>query len=313
MRVPPLPADQWDDAVDSALAVMLPEERRNPENAGNILATFVDHPDADQAFLRFNVHLLFGSTLPPRLRELAILRVAHRTDCDIRVGAPRRDGQAARPHRRGHRRRATRRRRPTSSTARCWPPSTNSTTSHELSDETWAALGEHLDERQRMDFVFTVGCYVHAGHGLEHFWRRARDQEEVNNVALFPKPAAGSWTENWPELGTAPVDYSDSIDPEHWKLEQQAIFKKTWLNVGRVERLPKKGSYFTREMPSVGPGHVGDHRQGQGRTSVRAFHNMCRHRGNKLVWSDYPGEEVSGTCRQFTCKYHAWRYASTAT
>ncbi len=41
---------------------------------------------------------------------------------------------------------------------------------------------------------------------------------------------------------------------------------------------------------------------------VRAFHNMCRHRGNKLVWNDFPGEEVSGTCRQFTCKYHGWRY-----
>ena len=73
-------------------------------------------------------------------------------------------------------------------------------------------------------------------------------------MAFFPKPAAGSWTENWPELGTAPVNYEDSIDPEHFKLEQEAIFKKTWLNVGRVERLPKKGSYFTREMPSVGPG-----------------------------------------------------------
>ena len=78
-----------------------------------------------------------------------------------------------------------------------------------------------------------------------------------------------------------------------------------------MEQLPKKGSYFTREMPSVGPGHVGDHRQGRKRRVdvVRAFHNLCRHRGNKLVWSDYPGEEVSGTCRQFTCKYHAWRYA----
>ena len=72
-------------------------------------------------------------------------------------------------------------------------------------------------------------------------------------MAHFPKPAAGSWTANWPELGTAPVNYEDSIDPEHFKLEQQAIFKKTWLNIGRVERLPKKGSYFTREMPSAGP------------------------------------------------------------
>jgi phenylpropionate dioxygenase-like ring-hydroxylating dioxygenase large terminal subunit len=41
---------------------------------------------------------------------------------------------------------------------------------------------------------------------------------------------------------------------------------------------------------------------------VRAFHNICRHRGNKLVWTDFPREETSGTCRQFTCKYHGWRY-----
>jgi phenylpropionate dioxygenase-like ring-hydroxylating dioxygenase large terminal subunit len=73
-------------------------------------------------------------------------------------------------------------------------------------------------------------------------------------VAFFPKPEEGSWTEHWPELGTAPVNYEDSIDPEQWKLEQQAIFRKCWLNVGRVERLSRKGSYFTREMPSAGAG-----------------------------------------------------------
>ena len=26
------------------------------------------------------------------------------------------------------------------------------------------------------------------------------------------------------------------------------------------------------------------------------------------MWNDYPREETSGTCRQFTCKYHGWRY-----
>ncbi len=127
-------------------------------------------------------------------------------------------------------------------------------------------------------------------------------------MAHFPKPAVGSWTENWPELGTAPVDYTDSIDPEQWKLEQQAIFRRLWLHVGRVERLPKAGSYFTREMPSVGAGtSIIVNRDKDG--TIRAFYNLCRHRGNKLVWNDYPGEEVSGTCRQFTCKYHGWRYA----
>src|SRR4029079_3680029 len=80
----------------------------------------------------------------------------------------------------------------------------------------------------------------------------------------------------------------------------------TWLNVGRVEQLPRAGSYFTRELDAARTSVV-IVRDTEG--EVRAFHNMCRHRGNKLVWSDYPGEEVSGTCRQFTCKYHAWRYS----
>ena len=124
----------------------------------------------------------------------------------------------------------------------------------------------------------------------------------------FTKPDAGSWTENYPELGTAPVDYTDSIDPAFFEAERDAIFKRTWLNVGRVERLPRTGSYFTKELPSAGKGMsviIVKTKDG----SVKAYHNVCRHRGNKLVWNDYPHEETSGTCRQFTCKYHAWRYS----
>ena len=119
-------------------------------------------------------------------------------------------------------------------------------------------------------------------------------------MAFFKKPDVGSWTENWPELGTAPVNYEDSIDPEQWKLEQQAIFRRCWLNVGRVERLPRKGSYFTKELDAARTSVlVVKDMQDQ----VRAFHNMCRHRGNKLVWDDYPREETSGVCRS-TC-HHA--------
>ncbi|HEX5095024.1 MAG TPA: aromatic ring-hydroxylating dioxygenase subunit alpha [Acidimicrobiia bacterium] len=124
----------------------------------------------------------------------------------------------------------------------------------------------------------------------------------------FTKPDEGSWTGHYPELGTAPVSYEDSISPEIYDLERDAIFGRTWLNVGRVEQLAKKGSYFTKQLDAA-------------RTSVivvrgmddeiRAFHNMCRHRGNKLVWTDFPLEEVSGTCRNFTCKYHGWRYDLT--
>jgi phenylpropionate dioxygenase-like ring-hydroxylating dioxygenase large terminal subunit len=124
-------------------------------------------------------------------------------------------------------------------------------------------------------------------------------------MARFPKPAEGSWTQHYPELGTAPVSYEDSISPEFYELEREAIFKKSWLNVGRVEQLPKKGSYFTKEI-QVARTSVIIVRDSD--DQIRAFHNICRHRGNKLVWQDFPNEETSGTTRQFTCKYHAWRY-----
>ncbi|WP_063058911.1 aromatic ring-hydroxylating oxygenase subunit alpha [Nocardia sienata] len=125
-------------------------------------------------------------------------------------------------------------------------------------------------------------------------------------MAHFNKPAAGSWTEHYPDLGTEPVDYSDSIDPQFYEDERNAIFKRTWLNVGRVERLPRKGSYFTKELSAAGTSLIivrGNDDQ------VHAYHNVCRHRGNKLVWDDFPNEETSGFCKQFTCKYHAWRYS----
>ncbi|WP_106400595.1 aromatic ring-hydroxylating oxygenase subunit alpha [Actinocorallia populi] len=124
-------------------------------------------------------------------------------------------------------------------------------------------------------------------------------------MARWPKPPEGSWTEHYPELGTAPISFEDSVSPEFYELEREAIFKRAWLNVGRVEQLPRKGSYFTKEIEVADTSLVIVHGlDGQ----IRAFHNMCRHRGNKLMWNDFPREETSGTCRQFTCKYHGWRY-----
>jgi Rieske 2Fe-2S family protein len=121
----------------------------------------------------------------------------------------------------------------------------------------------------------------------------------------FPKPPEGSWTEHYPELGTAPVSYEDSTSPEQYERERKAVFGRAWLNVGRVEQLPRVGSYFTRELAVANAAVIVVRgRDGE----VRAFHNICRHRGNKLVWHDFPREETQGVCRQFTCKYHGWRY-----
>jgi phenylpropionate dioxygenase-like ring-hydroxylating dioxygenase large terminal subunit len=124
-------------------------------------------------------------------------------------------------------------------------------------------------------------------------------------MARFPKPPEGSWTEHHPQLGTAPVSYEDSVSPEFYERERRSVFKRAWLNVGRVEQLPRAGSYFTKELAVVNTSLI----IVRGKDDViRAFHNVCRHRGNKLVWNDFPREETQGICRQFTCKYHGWRY-----
>jgi glycine betaine catabolism A len=125
-------------------------------------------------------------------------------------------------------------------------------------------------------------------------------------MALHPKPAEGSWTEHYPHVGTGVVSYEDCISPEFYEVEREAVFKRAWLNVGRVEDVPRNGSYFTKEL-EVANTSIVVVRGLDG--EVRAFHNICRHRGNKLVWTDYPRQETSGSCRAFACKYHGWRYA----
>ncbi|MBE1536776.1 aromatic ring-hydroxylating oxygenase subunit alpha [Actinomadura algeriensis] len=106
-------------------------------------------------------------------------------------------------------------------------------------------------------------------------------------------------------MGTGPVSYEDSVSPEFYELEREAIYKRAWLHVGRIEQLPRKGSFFTKDI-DVAKTSLIVTRGLDGR--VRAFHNVCRHRGNKLLWGETPRDEVKGTCREFMCKYHGWRY-----
>src|SRR5262245_59661063 len=102
-----------------------------------------------------------------------------------------------------------------------------------------------------------------------------------SSMGRFPRPAEGTWTEQHPELGTGPVSFEDSISPAFHELERKAVFERAWLNVGRIEQLPRNGSYFTKDLPGLRTSILVS-RDGEGR--VRAFHNVCRHRGNRLVW-----------------------------
>jgi 4-carboxymuconolactone decarboxylase len=158
VRVAPLPADMWDGDVDQALSGLMPPERRNPEATGNLVATLVRHPKLARGFLRFNFHLLYGSTLPARVRELAVLRVAHLSRCEYEwrhhVGMGRDAGLTDEDIAGVERGEAAGELDHAVLTA-------VDELHHDaaVSDRTWTTLSAHFDEHQLMDFVFTVGCY----------------------------------------------------------------------------------------------------------------------------------------------------------
>ena len=119
------------------------------------------------------------------------------------------------------------------------------------------------------------------------------------------RPASGHWTDAYPELGRGPVSFEDCVSEDFYEQEIEHVFKKTWLYVGRVEQLPQKGSHFTRELGFAQTSII----VVRGKDDVvRALHNICPHRGNKLVWRDDPFQEVQGQAPLFFCRFHGWRY-----
>jgi len=121
----------------------------------------------------------------------------------------------------------------------------------------------------------------------------------VTKAEVAAAPHGKKWHDLYPELGTGPVPIEPYISQEYFELERERIFRKVWLNVGREEEIPKPGDYLVKDLP-VGKTSLLVVRGKDGR--LRAFHNVCSHRSNKLVWSR------SGSCQNFSCKFHGWSY-----
>ncbi len=85
---------------------------------------------------------------------------------------------------------------------------------------------------------------------------------------------------------------------ELFELESLNIFKKNWQLVCHESDLPEIGDYITYDMLGERALLV----RGQDK-QIRAFHNLCRHRGSRLVVGG------RGNCRNvITCPFHAWVY-----
>ena len=103
-----------------------------------------------------------------------------------------------------------------------------------------------------------------------------------------------------PDMGSGPIPVEPYISPEYFKREQEKIFKRAWINVGRVSsHIPNPGDYMVRELEAIGASILLVH----GRDGVvRGFHNVCTHRGN-------PVAKDSGNVRTaFVCAFHGWAF-----
>ena len=95
---------------------------------------------------------------------------------------------------------------------------------------------------------------------------------------------------------TLPGRYYTS--PEIFAAESERVFAREWVCVGREEAVTEPGAYVLAEVAGESLLVVRD-RPG----TIRAFYNVCRHRGTRLC--EAPSGRFSQTIQ---CPYHAWTY-----
>src|SRR5436189_3229153 len=88
------------------------------------------------------------------------------------------------------------------------------------------------------------------------------------------------------------------VSPEIFAEELQKIFATNWVLVGHQSQLANPGDYFLAEVAGESLIVAKDQR-----STIRAFYNVCRHRGARLC------EEQKGHTAAIQCPYHAWTYA----
>ena len=111
------------------------------------------------------------------------------------------------------------------------------------------------------------------------------------------------WADRFPELGSGPLPAAPYTSSGQFSRECDRIFSCHWLFVCREDDVPESGSYFVRDLPGI-PASIVVTRSPDGH--IRAFHNVCRHRGNRLA-------DGQGRARRLVCNYHGWTYAPDGT
>jgi phenylpropionate dioxygenase-like ring-hydroxylating dioxygenase large terminal subunit len=93
------------------------------------------------------------------------------------------------------------------------------------------------------------------------------------------------------------------ISRDYAEAEQDRLWRRTWLQAGRLEDIPEIGDFVTYDIRGDGVIIV--------RTSeseIRAYHNVCPHRGRRLIDVPPGQHDARGKKMSFVCGYHAWTF-----
>ena len=93
------------------------------------------------------------------------------------------------------------------------------------------------------------------------------------------------------------------LSEDYARGERDRLWRKVWLQVGRVEEIPEVGDFLTYGLLDDSILVV--------RTApdeIRAYHNVCSHRGRRLVDTPQGARNACGKRQHFVCGFHGWRY-----
>ncbi len=119
--------------------------------------------------------------------------------------------------------------------------------------------------------------------------------EEISIIKTVLEYCESGTTQLEPEVMLNPVKHY--TDPDQLKLEIDTLFRNFPIIVGQVSQLTEAGQYFTHDDTGV-PILVTRNRTNE----VKAFVNVCRHRGARVVTAP------CGKANTVSCPYHGWTY-----
>jgi phenylpropionate dioxygenase-like ring-hydroxylating dioxygenase large terminal subunit len=126
---------------------------------------------------------------------------------------------------------------------------------------------------------------------------RAPKFKPVRRVAPEDSPETPAGKAPDPDLGHGLIPKERYTSAEFMQLEWERMWTKVWLLGGLESDIPEPGDYICTE---IGRESVLIVRQRDG--GVRAFYNVCLHRGNRLR------PEGVSSADSFKCQYHHWEY-----